>query len=239
MLGEMQRRTWLQGWMLGTVQALTGFAWSRLLVSEVQAVQTGPGALYLQVADYPALQQNGGSIIVDLGEIVPPLIVTRAEANAFYALDSKCTHAGCIVGGYSAAQGFIQCPCHGSRYDIQGRVIRGPADQNLTSYAVFSDPSGELKILHPSLTLNAKPAQLLRRSPTSLRLRLTFRATASRRYRLHYLSAPGATSIQVPFAVQEHSSSTQQEFIATSDGLRHLYVDSSAKRGFFQVREVE
>lgn len=231
----MQRRTWL----LGTVQALTGLAWSRLWVSEVQAVQTGPGALYLLVADYPALQQNGGSIVVDLGESISPLIVTRSEGDAFYALDSRCTHAGCIVGSYSAAQGFIQCPCHGSRYDIQGRVIRGPADQNLTSYAVFSDPSGELKILHPSLTLNAKPAQLLQRSATTLRLRLTFRAVAARRYQLHYRSSLDAASIQVPFAVQEHSSSTQQEFIATSDGLRHLYVETTERRGFFHVMEVE
>ena len=38
----------------------------------------------------------------------------------------NCTHLGCTFPWNSIDQQF-QCPCHGSRYDPEGRVVRGPA----------------------------------------------------------------------------------------------------------------
>ena len=38
----------------------------------------------------------------------------------------NCTHLGCTFPWNPNAQQF-QCPCHGSLYDSQGRVVRGPA----------------------------------------------------------------------------------------------------------------
>jgi ubiquinol-cytochrome c reductase iron-sulfur subunit len=47
-----------------------------------------------------------------------------------------CTHLGCIPGG--TAQGEVRgdfkgwfCPCHGSHYDLAGRIRKGPAPENL------------------------------------------------------------------------------------------------------------
>jgi cytochrome b6-f complex iron-sulfur subunit len=46
------------------------------------------------------------------------------DDSGFYALSLICTHLGCtvIVAGDS-----LSCPCHGSRFDRQGKVEKGPA----------------------------------------------------------------------------------------------------------------
>lgn len=45
-----------------------------------------------------------------------------------YALDLTCTHLGCTV---TVTPADIICPCHGSRFDRQGRVLEGPAQRPL------------------------------------------------------------------------------------------------------------
>ena len=42
-----------------------------------------------------------------------------------------CTHLGCVPIGEAGDYGGWFCPCHGSHYDISGRVRRGPAPLNL------------------------------------------------------------------------------------------------------------
>jgi len=46
------------------------------------------------------------------------------------ALKPVCTHAGCIVS-FNAAEQSWDCPCHGGRYDLSGKVISGPPQKNL------------------------------------------------------------------------------------------------------------
>jgi len=42
-----------------------------------------------------------------------------------------CTHLGCVPLGESGDFGGWFCPCHGSHYDLAGRIRRGPAPENL------------------------------------------------------------------------------------------------------------
>merc|ERR1711887_346596 len=42
-----------------------------------------------------------------------------------------CTHLGCVPIGEAGDYGGWFCPCHGSHYDISGRVRQGPAPLNL------------------------------------------------------------------------------------------------------------
>ncbi|CAL5390649.1 unnamed protein product [Camellia sinensis] len=54
------------------------------------------------------------------------LVVENDRSLATFGINAVCTHLGCVVPWNSAENKFI-CPCHGSQYNNQGRVVRGPA----------------------------------------------------------------------------------------------------------------
>ena len=72
-------------------------------------------------------------------------LVARTAQNAFTALTAICTHEGCTVSGFEN-QTYV-CPCHGSRYDAQGYVERGPARLPLHELRVETNAEGHL-LLH-------------------------------------------------------------------------------------------
>ena len=47
-----------------------------------------------------------------------------------HAVSAVCTHLGCIVT-WNGAEKSWDCPCHGSRFDTEGRVLHGPALKDL------------------------------------------------------------------------------------------------------------
>ena len=49
-----------------------------------------------------------------------------------HIVDTTCTHMGCEVNWNSAEKSW-DCPCHGSRFDVDGNVIEGPAIRGLNS----------------------------------------------------------------------------------------------------------
>ncbi|MFI5686563.1 FAD-dependent oxidoreductase [Streptomyces sp. NPDC051636] len=54
------------------------------------------------------------------------MAVHRDEGGHLHALSARCTHMGCLVA-FNAAERAWECPCHGSRFDVDGKVIQGPA----------------------------------------------------------------------------------------------------------------
>ncbi|MDX5563026.1 FAD-dependent oxidoreductase [Streptomyces sp. ID05-04B] len=52
--------------------------------------------------------------------------VHRDEDGQLHALSARCTHLGCLVA-FNRAEGAWECPCHGSRFDVRGAVVQGPA----------------------------------------------------------------------------------------------------------------
>jgi glycine/D-amino acid oxidase-like deaminating enzyme/nitrite reductase/ring-hydroxylating ferredoxin subunit len=58
------------------------------------------------------------------------LAVYRDNAGALHACSAVCTHLGCLVA-WNPLEKSWDCPCHGSRFDAEGRVLNGPAVRNL------------------------------------------------------------------------------------------------------------
>jgi cytochrome b6-f complex iron-sulfur subunit len=66
-------------------------------------------------------------------------------AGGVYAMSAVCTHLGCITR-FVSDENAIACPCHGSRFDIEGAVTHGPAPQALPWLEASVDAAGNLVV---------------------------------------------------------------------------------------------
>jgi len=99
--------------------------------------RTGEGKSFLTVA-LSAIPPRGALVYRER-----QVAVMRDGAD-IYALNLTCTHLGCTV---TVTPSEIVCPCHGSRFDLQGNVLKGPADRPLARYRV--ENRGERVEIHP------------------------------------------------------------------------------------------
>ena len=52
--------------------------------------------------------------------------VYRDQTGALHAVSLRCTHLGCLLH-FNEAEPSWDCPCHGSRFNVDGEVLQGPA----------------------------------------------------------------------------------------------------------------
>jgi len=78
------------------------------------------------------IQAGSGAVVEVDGRRVA---VYRDDAGALHPVSPRCTHMGCSVD-WNGAERTWDCPCHGSRYDTDGEVLRGPARKPLAPEAV-------------------------------------------------------------------------------------------------------
>jgi len=70
--------------------------------------------------------------------------IVRTESG-FSAVSAVCTHLGCITQWKPEAN-MIVCPCHGSKFQPNGKKIEGPAPRPLPHYAINLTADGELQV---------------------------------------------------------------------------------------------
>lgn len=71
-------------------------------------------------------------------------IVLARTATGYVAFDDRCTHKGGSLAGGSMMCGTVQCPWHGSQFDVRsGEVKAGPAKEKINTYLVREE-SGKL-----------------------------------------------------------------------------------------------
>jgi cytochrome b6-f complex iron-sulfur subunit len=87
------------------------------------------------------LRVVGGQRIVAVGG--KRYLVIRTTPEAFAALSAICTHEGCTVG-FVKARNDVECPCHGSKFTLEGEVTEGPATMPLRSYDTRFDQASEV-----------------------------------------------------------------------------------------------
>ena len=69
---------------------------------------------------------EGGIVTIDDEKVA----AFREEDGTLHAVSAVCTHLGCFLA-FNTAERSWDCPCHGSRYGLDGRVINGPALEDL------------------------------------------------------------------------------------------------------------
>lgn len=83
----------------------------------------------LSVPDIADLRPNEGGIVNADGDKVAAY---RDESGALHTVSPICTHLGCQVT-WNTGERSWDCPCHGSRFGIDGNVIQGPAIEPLAA----------------------------------------------------------------------------------------------------------
>lgn len=101
------------------------------------------GKLSFPLASYPDLSRDGGALAVRAPGLPAPILVVHPSGTELHALGSVCPHVGCPLG----YQDGVVCPCHGSRFGLDGQVQNPPAVQGLRTYAVHLDlTSGDVVV---------------------------------------------------------------------------------------------
>ncbi len=112
----------------------------------------------------PAEAGSVGEVAKGEGKLVKVdgrrLAVFRDNDGDVHAVTSVCTHLGCHVH-FNSAEKTWDCPCHGSRFSVDGGVLSGPAKKELTPVAV-TDP------LAPPLPSSPRPREAEERNPQPL-----------------------------------------------------------------------
>ena len=64
------------------------------------------------------------------------IVLGRTE-DGYVAFDDRCTHRGGSLAGGAMICGTVQCPWHGSQFDVRtGAVEAGPAEEAIATYRV-------------------------------------------------------------------------------------------------------
>jgi len=105
-----------------------------IVSSKVRIINAGPVGRYATDGQYDQFLDQGFFII--------------RKGNELFAVSSECTHRQCKlkIGSHRS----FYCPCHGSKFDLNGKVTAGPAKQDLPILPSTTNAEGQLLITVPS-----------------------------------------------------------------------------------------
>jgi Rieske Fe-S protein len=84
------------------------------------------GGMLIKAEDASKIPENGAAIAKIGGEKA----AAYRDESGIHAVSPACTHLGCHVN-WNNAERTWDCPCHGSRYTVDGEVIHSPTVINL------------------------------------------------------------------------------------------------------------
>ena len=94
----------------------------------------------IEVANTDELKTNQMKLI----HVNNKRIVIGKNENGYVAFDDHCTHKGGSLAGGAMICGTVQCPWHGSHFDVKTGVVKsGPATKNISTYLV-SESNGKV-----------------------------------------------------------------------------------------------
>jgi cytochrome b6-f complex iron-sulfur subunit len=121
------------------------FRFSFLALSAGTAIAMGKALK--QSRDFKASSQ---SIKIDLVgpplELLSELIIVRGK-ESIKAYSRRCTHLGCAL--QAEADSYLVCPCHGSAFDLEGNLMKGPARKPLQELELIVDAVNGIVTVYP------------------------------------------------------------------------------------------
>ena len=133
---DMERRKFLESACKACL-----FAGAGLLISELTACSPAANVLKVPISQ-DAIRLPVSGFANQSMQIVQPegwfynIAVQKTEAGQFEALLMECTHQRNQL--IASANGF-QCPLHGSRFNLDGQVTKGPAERSLKKFTASID----------------------------------------------------------------------------------------------------
>ena len=137
---DMERRNIMNLVLLfgGVVPAVGGLAVPYILFFIPRTSGGGSGGLPaktkagddVKLNEWTASHKPGDHSLVQGLKGDATYLITTEDGIKDFGVNAVCTHLGCVVPWNKAANKFM-CPCHGSQYDQDGKVVRGPAPLSL------------------------------------------------------------------------------------------------------------
>ena len=125
---------------LGFIGALGGFAGAALAyLWPVKSAGAASQFLTNTTGKVGGGQLGENEGVVGHSPLGKVLVVRRG--GQLHGLQATCTHLGCTVA-WDGSSGHVKCPCHGALYDIDGRVLKGPARDPLEKVEVREEAEG-------------------------------------------------------------------------------------------------
>jgi Rieske Fe-S protein len=240
---QVPRRRFIKFVTFGVATSfIAGKLWQRDVMAYCTPLPGQKDAVFkVRISDFPALQQDWGSVRLGLNPVRPdnfpdgafyPFIINRDDAGNFYVLDGECRHQSCVVPTYDTSEGAMHCPCHGSLYGIDGTVIQGPAQDSLHAYQFEYDGNDTLAIHIPCWGLEVKGV-VMPGGPNS-RIRLDFEAGENITYQVSFRQRHADPWTTASFATTPTGPANQTSLTAFA-GSVSVYLDRTTTTGFYAV----
>lgn len=222
-----------------------GRSWANLIASEIHATAGTSGILRINTRNFPALQAAAGSVRFAITTIVGnaalpagaiyPVTINKAS-NTFFAVNSRCTHEGCIVEKMNTTTTIMTCNCHGSRFAVDGTLVAGPASSSLANYTFsFDAATGILTVQIPNLAYSVTVKTVQPVTAGTQRLQLTFSALRNVSYEVQFRESASSPSSVVPFTTTAAGTPNLTTFKPAATTTANLFVDSATATGFYSV----
>jgi nitrite reductase/ring-hydroxylating ferredoxin subunit len=222
-------------WFGAASSSLFGKPWLAAALANPSPAAAGVGVLHLNISDFPALQNANGSVSLALTNpqgAFYPLLVNRGTGNQFFALSTRCTHQGCVVTPFSTGAGACVCPCHGSRFAIDGAVVGGPAAAALARYTNTFDGANTLRVQIPGLGYSITSSAV--QTGAGPRLQLRFPTVQNAGYQVRFRQSIDAAWAITPFATTANGTTTNTILTGTGSPAT-VFVDRTSATGFYAV----
>lgn len=121
---KKNRRTFLR-LAVAAIVSIIGIVWNKFTMNHVRQMER-------TVRSFPL---NKNKTVAFVGDFI---VINKNKPTI--VLSAKCTHLGCTIN--KAENGRLLCPCHGSEFDLEGKVIKGPAYKNLEIIPVKMNEDG-------------------------------------------------------------------------------------------------